>query len=250
MRLRHSIRLIMQVATALVAGAVATIAVAWAIGMSSLARSNLNSGERAYADRAPDGRWFTWYRRPSFWGIRVVNCLEAYNAHVNGARIEHLLTSCSGALRELTPIRSPECGIEMNLPDPGVANFRAYTLLGLPAACVWAAQDESRAVPSSMPGRFSGTICLGRGETPWGLYGSPPERLLPIMPIWSGLAINSAVYGSLFFACGKGGAAMVRKLRRKPGQCRRCGYSLDGIPSGKPCPECGSVPTSRPSELL
>jgi hypothetical protein len=32
-----------------------------------------------------------------------------------------------------------------------------------------------------------------------------------------------------------------RKLRRKQGLCEHCGYSLQGLPSPRRCPECGNL---------
>lgn len=37
----------------------------------------------------------------------------------------------------------------------------------------------------------------------------------------------------------------VRRSRRpRPGRCVGCGYSLDGLPAGSACPECGGRPTA------
>ncbi len=64
-----------------------------------------------------------------------------------------------------------------------------------------------------------------------------PLRAIVYIPMPLGTAVNTLLYGSLFFA-----AAMTPSLRRSlrlhRGHCPRCNYDLRGdLPSG--CPECG-----------
>ena len=67
---------------------------------------------------------------------------------------------------------------------------------------------------------------------------------LPLAAVWSGagIAANWAVWSGavgLFFAPG----AIRRALRRRRGQCLRCGYPR-GEGAGSVCPECGGNPAA------
>jgi hypothetical protein len=66
-------------------------------------------------------------------------------------------------------------------------------------------------------------------------------------PIWWGLAMNAAFYGSLLWLPWRGPRVVRRWGRRRRGACVRCGYDLRGTPASPgagdartPCPECGA----------
>lgn len=62
-------------------------------------------------------------------------------------------------------------------------------------------------------------------------------RALPCSPIWSGLIVNSILYG-LFALLIVRGPRYVRTLSRlRRSRCVECGYDLKGLDGG--CPECG-----------
>jgi hypothetical protein len=63
-------------------------------------------------------------------------------------------------------------------------------------------------------------------------------RVIPLTPIWSGLAINTAVYASIWTALLYGPRAARRVGRGRRGLCTSCGYDLLGE-SEHGCPECG-----------
>jgi hypothetical protein len=69
------------------------------------------------------------------------------------------------------------------------------------------------------------------------------RHVVPTRPIWWGLAANTLLYGLMCYALLAIGGHSVRALwfavKRPPGSCKECGYSLDGNVSGI-CPECGS----------
>jgi hypothetical protein len=63
-------------------------------------------------------------------------------------------------------------------------------------------------------------------------------RVLPLHPIWSGLLIDSGVYGLAAFAAVTVPGHLRRRGRRRRGLCVECGYDLRGT-TGAICPECG-----------
>lgn len=69
----------------------------------------------------------------------------------------------------------------------------------------------------------------------------PPQipRIVPLRPIWSGLAMNTIAMAFAWFAVRGGATRLRRHLRRRSGLCPNCAYDLRGSPNDKPCPECG-----------
>jgi hypothetical protein len=64
------------------------------------------------------------------------------------------------------------------------------------------------------------------------------HKFLPLRPIWSGLAANTAMFGALWWMVLVSPPAVRRHLRRRQGRCVVCGYDLKGQREAG-CPECG-----------
>lgn len=125
-------------------------------------------------------------------------------------------------------------------------NWLTYTwqMLGVPIGAAWVAAELARlvrgdaAIKRRMGGLFSGSaIGLGAGLVSVGL----------VLVTWAMAGWNwndSAVLG------GASGAvslfAFMPRRRRRQGRCVNCGYSLEGLPTGR-CPECGVVDVGRPA---
>jgi hypothetical protein len=56
--------------------------------------------------------------------------------------------------------------------------------------------------------------------------------------MWPGFIINTLFYAIILWLLILGPFVLRRHIRRKRGQCPKCGYDLRGIP-GSGCPECG-----------
>lgn len=76
---------------------------------------------------------------------------------------------------------------------------------------------------------------LSRWYTAWEVRG----RALPLGPLWDGLAVCTATYGAAWLVLLWPVAGFVRRRLRRAGCCAGCGYSLAGLATGVPCPECG-----------
>ena len=70
------------------------------------------------------------------------------------------------------------------------------------------------------------------------LVNGDTTRYLPAHVIWTGTALNTAVYGASFFALIMVRLTMYRVIRHLRGRCRSCGYDLRGA-DHEACPECG-----------
>lgn len=65
------------------------------------------------------------------------------------------------------------------------------------------------------------------------------EHVLAFRPIWSGFAVDAAIYCIIWFALLFTPGAIVRARRRRGGRCVACGYDLRAAADGR-CPECGA----------
>ncbi len=78
----------------------------------------------------------------------------------------------------------------------------------------------------------------------WHEWHGPPGMLVasgaqwPNRVIWSGMIVNEVFYGSVIALSFVGWIQARRAIRRKRGQCTKCGYDLRGDFSAG-CPECG-----------
>lgn len=102
---------------------------------------------------------------------------------------------------------------------------------------VWLREEPITMDVEGMPYREGGI--RGGLPLPVRLQRGPWANRLPIMPIWSGLLINTLIYGVLggVVVFGPGAVRRARReRRRRQGRCVACGYDLAGLPG---CPECG-----------
>lgn len=60
--------------------------------------------------------------------------------------------------------------------------------------------------------------------------------LLPIKPVWTGLAVDAGVYGGAMLGLWWSAGALRRWVRRRRGLCGHCAYPRG---AGGVCPECG-----------
>ncbi len=63
-------------------------------------------------------------------------------------------------------------------------------------------------------------------------------RLLPLRPIWIGVAVNTVFYAALLWLLLTASLRTRRLIRKRRGECVRCGYDLRGT-TDIICSECG-----------
>ncbi len=81
---------------------------------------------------------------------------------------------------------------------------------------------------------------LGAVAVPEGWAGIDNGLALPLRPIWPGFAINTAFYAAILWLLTLGPLTTRRMIRRKRGDCIKCGYDLRGA-EHEVCPECGAA---------
>lgn len=73
------------------------------------------------------------------------------------------------------------------------------------------------------------------------LSPSAGPNILPLRPLWVGLAVNIAIYASFLWLAHSATRLLVRRFRRwlRRNHCHACGYDVRGA-AQSPCPECGA----------
>jgi hypothetical protein len=215
---------LLQSVVFLLIGAVITVAVAWTCAVTT----DLRSSPTRLAQETWDMRWLV-RRRDAFGAVHVYGeWVQDYNGpHFEpvGLRPAQLLPAW--------------CSHEMLFDDVearhGVHKWnihgRGWPLIALHyGAPLW---SDYRAADADIPTRGA----IRTGLTPWAYDCKAHPRALPLRPVWSGFAIDSAIYGAALWVLCLGPVTGRRLFRWRRGACTRCGYDLRGT-RGR-CPECG-----------
>jgi hypothetical protein len=105
----------------------------------------------------------------------------------------------------------------------------------------WTWADNPWTAKEVLHTRNAGVIVL-EGRLPAVLRMSRHYRrfvLLPVRPLWPGLAIDTFFYAAMLGAFWFAGGFIRRRFRRARGRCPACGYDVKGTPTAT-CPECGA----------
>jgi hypothetical protein len=234
-----------RVVVAVVLGVVTTVAVAW----GSAAWVDLKDGILGYqgAPEVPPGVRFDIAELKTRTATRRgYTCCDMEPAHgFDGAAIklfEKHYRSSQGAIRtdarhvavDMSPVWG--CTTADMLAQRTVQGGREYWLgdaRGWPRRAFWC--EMTMPAGSLCVSGVAGAIAL--------LYPAGGDvltfRALPYRPIWSGIVIDSALFGAAWSVLLLFRPTRAR-LRTRRGHCPRCNYSLaasGGAAAG--CPECG-----------
>jgi hypothetical protein len=91
------------------------------------------------------------------------------------------------------------------------------------------------------PPQLAGALAAPAWLHPRGAIGYllDGERMVPLRPLWMGLGVNAVLYGAALWCVARAGRGVRAWDRRRRGACGGCGYDLRGIASTL-CPECGT----------
>jgi hypothetical protein len=220
-----------RLAVCLVLGAVTTVAVAWSAVFIS--KGHMLSWLWYYTDEQPSAPvgWVVEY-----WGWAGRSRAFMWNDLAN-------YTAQAQAVRGDFDREAKDWGVSLATLD--AAARKATTgnewvleeKHGWPRAALWCALDNQD--PS---GRWIGGLKWPNGWTPTSGPMGPDPVAVPLLPIWSGLFVDTFVFTTLwwlFFSVPPFLLARRRRKRwRRIGHCPECGYDLEGGFRGG-CPECG-----------
>ena len=119
-------------------------------------------------------------------------------------------------------------------PNSGESYSSGRLAAGFPFAAVSMDYASSQA---------PGTVVVVVNPPDWprgGLVGTS-RVLLPVMPRWLGLVLDTALYAGVWWGLWRVWRGARRARRVRAGKCAGCGYDRAGIGEGA-CPECGEVP--------
>ena len=105
------------------------------------------------------------------------------------------------------------------------------------------------AIPTTMPRSFVqpwvGALNFGYRYVRVGPQSNQGvARLLPLLPVWTGLAVDTLVFAGGWWVALTGWTRIRAWRRVRNGLCCVCAYDLRGQASGTVCPECGTTPNS------
>jgi hypothetical protein len=233
---RTRTRLALRLAASVLAGAVLTVAVAWACAMWSPAplsrQTQLEVIEigpdakgRSLHTVRPSRRMLRMFKREVFRGHVIVGTEQANTG--GGFRVLRVdMHNFLGAERSVCVLEAgwPSMGLASIGTYPTGRNMREVMLFGWRFSWSW-----SLPIPEGIDGRDL--------EAPMG-FGRDKRRL-PLLPLWPGFALDTAFYGALTFLLWSAPGVLRRRSRRRRGACPACGYDLKGGSAAGKCPECG-----------
>ncbi len=221
----------------LLLGAIVNVAVAWGLAVSvDLSGAPISAEGVSSAD--PPAWSFVWYRRPGVWSVFAAAVTTEEQVRVgmfaSGLRVADSFFHHSYPYRQPLPEWLPTWSCVRRRPSARFPNpemiieeARGWPLLSLKYEKHW-----HGAVP--YPADW-GIELWGHRSAAWSSFA---VVTLPLRPIWPGFAINTLFYAAILSLLWSSPLVVRRFIRRKRGQCIKCGYDLRGT-EHEVCPECG-----------
>ena len=125
--------------------------------------------------------------------------------------------------------------VQFGTPEDGVFIARIEAGWPVVSARTWVARTPLKT------GDWNGGWQLGEP-----ILGLARNSVLPWAPRWTGLLVNTLLYGAMLWLVFCAPFELRRRLRRRSGSCPVCGYDLRG--SREACPECGRMIAGRSGE--
>lgn len=218
-------RILWTCALFLALGALLNVIVAWGCALSIDVFEGLKIEQGSAI--TPEGTWYVYryQRRGAVWFD---------STHTQGGELPE---GASGA----PPATLVHGWSGFATPTPSaIVDMRTGDARGWPALSLW---YEVRRQSYMTEGGWLEQGVRGGIETPlapWTLGNRSFPRVMPLRPIWTGCAANTALYGVVLWLVVRGPRTVRRYDRRRRGRCLSCGYDLGHVKHDV-CPECGTA---------
>lgn len=218
-----------RIATALVFGIVATVAIAWLAMFLPPGRAwNGPPADQSLGMwKDSEGRIWTMCRGDNAWHTVV----DYWHMQVSGASL--MIPTADYEAQKFDFGALPRQFRPESLDDLNMSAWYHRTGWPLPAlACSvhWKRQISSADI-----------IYTVRGGVQLPRDADFNPRALPLTPVWPGFALNILMLACAWLFVGWGVSASRRRWRTRRSPCAGCGYNIEGLPPGAPCPECGAA---------
>jgi hypothetical protein len=239
---RPKVQTALIVAGLFLIGVTTTVAVAWGLAFRNVHDWGRRTKEyMASEDQRSDSEWtvsLMWTRSPGA-QILVSEIWSYYEPTLSrdtlaSSDLDIGVSADRTGFAWAAPIVAPWPLGDAKHPDH--CQWRAVDARGWPLLSMYSVTEQD-----TIRGRrtLGGIPVPSRRTDVRGILGGHSQSVvIPLHPFWRGVAADSAFYAvawaALFYPVG----AIRRRLRRRTGDCRRCGYNLSGNTTGV-CPECG-----------
>jgi len=222
-------RTIFKVLCLLAAGATLNVAVAWT-----------SAAFVGFAD-VTDGVHANQYSLNTVWAVSIkskatAQRVESHKFHMQGVP--------AGARQEASELIPQWLTVDGKLPEGTLRVDSDHEARGFPCLSLWSTPMELVGTTDGLGHLVppTGSIRVP-GSNYSGVIGQIP-RVLPLLPIWPGFAINTMFYAGVLWVLFGGPFALRRMIRRRRGRCPHCGYPIGQSPV---CTECGAAVTPKAS---
>ncbi len=131
----------------------------------------------------------------------------------------------------------------VSFPDSGRWHKQSTTAIGLPFALAINREDSYQPFTRPFSGAPSFISLADDGRSLFLKPATTNQTLIPLTPYLPGLLADLFLLTALWYALLTAPTILQRRARRARGQCPRCGYDLQQLPT---CPECGRPNTLPP----
>jgi hypothetical protein len=187
----------------------------------------------------PGARRVIWFEKGRIWNHQqvgprngtgssaAVNCWSFATSTRNDPRTTHGPIDIPSEITDATQCSPQEAW-------GGCVDYRGWPMaaasscaLGLMSQNATAAYRIDRGVPLAQ-------------DTTLGSRNSLADlEMVPWRPVWSGLIVDVAFYGSLWWCVLLAHRTVAARRRLRKGACPACGYDMTGL-EARVCPECGA----------
>ncbi len=217
----------------LLLGAVLTIGISWGLSGRSITRSIWQTADQGYSYYFGSGHDYALkvYRSKRVGVVRIRASIAVRSSFL-------LILGPRHAVEDLIPSWMSWDEEAITLPDyqrkeiiVEASGWPALALCGRSTA-VWHNKTDKSFFEYDRTGVL---LRPSNGDnTAW----STTWRLIPLMPMWPGFAVNTLFYSAIIWLFAFAPFKLRRYVRHKRGRCIKCAYDLRSDFSAG-CPECG-----------